>query len=256
MRESAVRQGSEQAQPAGLRERNKHEKLDRIQKAAWNLFSRNGFEATTTRAVAEAAGVGTGTLFLYARDKGDLLALAYQDAVAGTLETAVRTLPSGRPLLDRLMHLFGAFFRLFERDSKLAREFVKELLIAGEPPREQMAGVMRRMLEVLAEQLVLAQGAGEVATAVPASGASMACFAVYYGSLVLWLDGWLAPGETPDAHLRRALGSQLLGLAPVNRPTGAEPRGASAGVPPVSRPGATTPSRPTIFGEYDDGFVD
>ncbi len=36
----------------GLRERNKQEKLKRIQKAAWQLFQQKGFAATTTREVA------------------------------------------------------------------------------------------------------------------------------------------------------------------------------------------------------------
>src|ERR1700687_1389220 len=62
--------GSADQPPAGgLRERNKQEKLERIQHSARVLFTHKGFEETTTREIARRAGVGAGTLFLYAKDK-------------------------------------------------------------------------------------------------------------------------------------------------------------------------------------------
>src|SRR5690349_4406506 len=77
----------------GLRERNKQEKLKRIQNAAWQLFTQKGFAATTTREVAELAQVASGTLFLYAKDKQDLLQLVYYEVLSETIERAFRTLP-------------------------------------------------------------------------------------------------------------------------------------------------------------------
>src|SRR5690606_13426713 len=57
----------------GRREQIKQEKLGRIVRAAATLFSERGFAATTTQAIAEEAGIGAGTLFLYVRSKHDLL---------------------------------------------------------------------------------------------------------------------------------------------------------------------------------------
>ena len=59
----------------GLRERNKADKLRRIKAAARELFTKKGYEATTTREIAELAGVSVGTVFVYAKDKGDLVCL-------------------------------------------------------------------------------------------------------------------------------------------------------------------------------------
>ena len=42
----------------GLRERNKRDKLRRIRDAATELFLQKGFDDTTTRAIAQRAGVG------------------------------------------------------------------------------------------------------------------------------------------------------------------------------------------------------
>ena len=59
------------------REAKKEDKRRRIRWAAAELFRKQGYDATTTRAIAERAGVATGTLFLYVRDKDEALALVY-----------------------------------------------------------------------------------------------------------------------------------------------------------------------------------
>ena len=56
----------------GLRERNKLDKVRRIKDAASDLFVQKGFDDTTTRAIASRAGVGLGTVFVYAPTKRDL----------------------------------------------------------------------------------------------------------------------------------------------------------------------------------------
>lgn len=63
------------SQPAGRRERNKQLKLDRITAAARELFAERGVDEVTTQEIADKADIGTGTLFLYAKTKGELLLL-------------------------------------------------------------------------------------------------------------------------------------------------------------------------------------
>ena len=54
------------SQPAGRRERNKQQKLDRITAAARELFAERGVDEVTTQEIADKADIGAGTLFLYA----------------------------------------------------------------------------------------------------------------------------------------------------------------------------------------------
>ena len=61
--------------PVGRRERNKQQKLDRITAAASQLLAEHGIEDVTTQQIADKADIGTGTLFLYAKTKGELLLL-------------------------------------------------------------------------------------------------------------------------------------------------------------------------------------
>ena len=74
----------------GRRERNKLEKMSRIIGATRGLFASQGFEKTTTLQIAEAAGIGVGTLFLYARTKEDLLFMVFLDEMLETAELAFK----------------------------------------------------------------------------------------------------------------------------------------------------------------------
>src|SRR5260370_138133 len=54
--------------------------------AARQLFAANGFEASTTRDIADAAGIASGTLFNYFATKEDILASLAAEAVAGAIQ--------------------------------------------------------------------------------------------------------------------------------------------------------------------------
>ena len=95
----------ESEEPVGRRERNKGEKLKRIRAAAKRLFSDQGFERTTTRQIANEADIGTGTLFLYAKTKEELLVLVFQEDMVQLRDDAFASLPDGGTLLDELIHV-------------------------------------------------------------------------------------------------------------------------------------------------------
>ena len=80
--------------PLGRRERQKQAKLERITAAASQLFAEHGVDEVTTQQIADAADIGTGTLFLYAKTKGELLLLVqnahYADALVRGRGAAVR----------------------------------------------------------------------------------------------------------------------------------------------------------------------
>jgi AcrR family transcriptional regulator len=56
---------------------------ERIMEAAKQLFAAKGFEASTTRDIADAAGIASGTLFNYFATKEDILATLAAEAVTG-----------------------------------------------------------------------------------------------------------------------------------------------------------------------------
>lgn len=195
-----------------LRERNKQEKWSRIQQAAWQLFQQKGYEATTTREVAELAEVGTGTLFLYVKDKEELLLAIYHKAIDDTIEQAFAALPEGT-LLEELLHIFGHFFRFYNRNTGLGRVYIKALLF-HQGYHERANEQINRFMARLAIRLKAAQERGEVDAQVTLAQATANLFAIYYAVLSFWLADGFEVEEALEKHLPAAFSLQIDGLRP------------------------------------------
>lgn len=126
---SSVRQ---EEKPAGLRERGKAERLRRITQAAKAVFLRDGYEAATTRSIAQMAEVGTGTVFSYVRDKRDLLFLILNDELDQLADSAVKqTLAEteGADAADRIVTLLTPVYHYFAEKPDLGRSAMQEMII-------------------------------------------------------------------------------------------------------------------------------
>ena len=64
-----MRKTEADGQAPGLRERGKRDRLQRPQHAAAEVVRTRGYDAATTREIAQLADVSGGTVFVYARDK-------------------------------------------------------------------------------------------------------------------------------------------------------------------------------------------
>jgi AcrR family transcriptional regulator len=118
---------------AGLRERQKTERRRRIEAAARAVFREKGYDAATTREIAERAEVSIGTLFAYAVDKRDLLTMVYRDELRELTETTFAAVPAGAPFLAQLVHVLEPRFIYWSADPALARHAVRETFAAGYP---------------------------------------------------------------------------------------------------------------------------
>jgi len=194
----------------GRAQRNKRDKLERIKRAARRLFERKGFDAATMREIAQAADIGHGTLFLYAGGKEDLLVMIFREELGGATDLAFTTMPR-RPLLDRLMHLFGAMIAHHERNTNLARAFVKELPFVNDS-RHGVAEFMSGLFARIARLVEDAQSLGELRAGVAPTPLAHNFFALYFSLLQRWLGHQnLTPAQL-DTRLRAALELQLAGL--------------------------------------------
>jgi AcrR family transcriptional regulator len=198
----------------GLRVRNKRAKLARIRAAAGALFREKGFDATTGREIAERAGVATGTVFLYVRDKRELLFLIFREDAERILDAAPRTLAEGVSLVDALMELFGPLLEFYGREPAMARLFVRELFFRPNEEQEEMGALSRRLGEVVLSLVVAARARDELRADVEPRFATGMLLAQYG----FWILGWLGVGTVPEAavapNLQRALALTIAGLAP------------------------------------------
>jgi AcrR family transcriptional regulator len=199
---------------SGRREQQKLDKRERIRAAAWELFTTAGFDETTTKAVAARADVAAGTLFLYARDKEDLLCLVMHDRLAGTVEGRFATLPRGAPLLEQLLHVFRGLFQMYGEHPGVAAAFIRHFPGADGPNGQEVSALTFAFLHRIGQLVREAQARGEVAPDVEPMQAAGNVFWLYYGALMSWIGGFTSLEAALDPMLRSAIALQIRGLAP------------------------------------------
>jgi AcrR family transcriptional regulator len=123
-----------QAEPQALgrRERNKQQKLDRITAAARELFTEYGVDEVTTQQVADKADVGTGTLFLYAKTKAELLLLVHNMKYGEALDRGIRDAEHSPDVLDGIMSIIRPIIECNRIQIENGRTYLKEIVF-GDP---------------------------------------------------------------------------------------------------------------------------
>jgi AcrR family transcriptional regulator len=86
--------------PQGMRERKRRETSERIVEKGLKLFVKNGFEATTLDAIAQAAGISRRTFFYYFKSKEDILLAAHDSGFREALRPAMLDESSDQAPID------------------------------------------------------------------------------------------------------------------------------------------------------------
>ncbi|WP_265522809.1 TetR/AcrR family transcriptional regulator [Oerskovia flava] len=120
------------SQPVGRRERNKQAKLERIVAAASELFAERGVDEVTTQEIAEKADIGAGTLFLYARTKGELLLLVQNSFYAEALEQGWSAAEGFTDTLDAVMAIVRPVVECNRKQVDNGRTYLREIVF-GDP---------------------------------------------------------------------------------------------------------------------------
>lgn len=120
------------SRPVGRRERNKQEKIERITAAARELFAHRGVDDVTAQEIAEKADIGAGTLFLYARSKGELLLLVQNSTYAEALEQGRSAAEAVPGVLDALMAIVTPVVACNRKQVDNGRTYLREIVF-GDP---------------------------------------------------------------------------------------------------------------------------
>ena len=120
------------SQPVGRRERNKQQKLERITAAARELFAERGVDEVTAQEIADKADIGAGTLFLYAKNKGELLLLVQNSTYADALTQGRRTAENIPDMLDAVMAIVRPVVECNRKQVDNGRTYLREIVF-GDP---------------------------------------------------------------------------------------------------------------------------
>ena len=156
------------SQPVGRRERNKQQKLDRITAAASELFAEHGIEDVTTQQIADKADIGTGTLFLYAKSKGELLLLVQNAHYAEALQRGRAEAETISDVLGAVMAIVQPIVECNRAQVDNGRTYLREMVFGDpeEPRHSEALSIVAQTEEATAAVLGRHEqaGAGDAAT--------------------------------------------------------------------------------------------
>ncbi len=154
-----------------------------ILRAAQRLFAENGFEATTTRDIAQAAGIASGTLFNYFPTKEAIVACLANEASAEAIAEMESRPGAAETLEEDLFALIATGLRKLKPIRKhLPALLETSLSPIASSPRDESASLRTRHLETVAA-LAARHGHG------PLSMTGLQLYwTLYTGVLIFWAN--------------------------------------------------------------------
>src|ERR1700691_4985390 len=208
-----------QQKVSGLRERNKLDKLRRIKEAASKLFILKGFDDTTTREIAVRAGVGLGTVFVYAATKRDLLFLIVNDDLLRVVEKAAGLVRPDRPMLENLLRVFQAHYRYFGRQPTLSRLALREMnFYATGAEAQRFLTTRERLVALISEIVRTAIERKAISSKEDSKLIAWVIFSIYQIEIRHWLSSDELNAARGLDYLRRQLVLLMTGLSPREKP--------------------------------------
>jgi AcrR family transcriptional regulator len=185
-------------QIAGQREKNKLDKLNRIQEAARALFLLKGYDDATTREIAIRAGVGIGTVFTYAENKRDLLFLVANDALEEATAKAEASIRADAPCLDNLIGFFRHLYRFFARQPELSKLLLREMTFYDSGRQaKRFQETREHTIRIVGDIIAMAAARGTVRAAEDPHYIGWVAFSIFQVEVRRWLlrkDVTLATG--------------------------------------------------------------
>jgi AcrR family transcriptional regulator len=181
------------SQPVGRRERNKQQKLDRITAAASELLADHGIEDVTTQQIADKADIGTGTLFLYAKTKGELLLLVQNAHYAEALQQGRADAESTPDVLDAVLAIVRPIVECNRVQVDNGRTYLREMVFGDptEPRHAEALSIVAQTEEAIATVL----GRHELVSTGDAATTSRIVTAIMFLSMAASVNAALSTDE-------------------------------------------------------------
>jgi AcrR family transcriptional regulator len=196
------------------RENGKLDKRRRINEAARAVFTEFGYKRASMREIARRAAVATGTLFLYAPDKRNLLLWIINDDLARVTAATFEDVQTGRvprDLLEQLMYMFEARYRYASTHPELSLHALQEIVIrpnvngvkVTDSEHNRHVFIMREHVTQLVREH---QQHGRIRASEDADAITRLVLAIYHSAIRNWLrdsNGNVAQGVAELRHLVR-----------------------------------------------------
>lgn len=175
------------------------DKRERILRAAIRVFARKGFYATRVSEIAKAAGVADGTIYLYFKNKDDVLVSIFEDGIGRLLHALREETQGTTSAAERIERAIELQLGLLEGRRDLAEVITVNLRQSSKLMKQYGAPLFNQYIDFLASIVADGQRAGELRADVSPRIVARGLWGALDGVAMTWA---LADGEAPT--LRRA----------------------------------------------------
>lgn len=134
----------------------------RILRIAQSEFARLGFDQANINVIAEQAGIGKGTIYLYFENKRELFLAMLRHIASRQLAEVRAVLATEGTIHARLQRLFQAFARLAKEESDSFNVLMSALYGVNRSFQAEATRLLRDYVAIIALMLEQSQARGEI----------------------------------------------------------------------------------------------
>ncbi|MGZ8852645.1 MAG: TetR/AcrR family transcriptional regulator [Thermoanaerobaculia bacterium] len=112
-------------------------RVQSIQDAAMRVIARKGMAAATMQEIAEEAGVAKGTIYLYFRDRDELVEKTFETAITLLIGNVERALESESAVEQKIRAAIAAKFAFFRQNREFFRLYIQLRLPEGDAQQQR-----------------------------------------------------------------------------------------------------------------------
>src|SRR6185436_10448035 len=112
-------------------------RIQTIQEATMRVIARKGMAAATMQEIAEEAGVAKGTIYLYFRDRDELVEKTFESAMAHLMTQIDAALDADVPFEQKIRDVFAAKLAFFRENREFFRLYLSLRMPEGTPERQR-----------------------------------------------------------------------------------------------------------------------
>ena len=139
--------------------RRPNDKYQRILEAAIKVFAEQGFFQSTIAQIAKEAGVADGTIYLYFKNKDDILVQFFNYKAKQVFDGFREEVNKAESAVDKLRNLVRRHLAEFQRDRNMAILYQFETHQSSRLAEEQIKEMSNMYLDIVAE--IMEQGQQE-----------------------------------------------------------------------------------------------
>jgi TetR/AcrR family fatty acid metabolism transcriptional regulator len=136
---------------AAISTKSKNDKYHRILEAAVTVFAQCGFHESTISQIARAAGVADGTIYLYFKNKDDILVHFFNFKTRQVFARFREEVDQAKSAVDKLRNLIRRHLNEFQKDRFMAVLYQAETHRINRLAEDQIREMHKMYLDLIAE---------------------------------------------------------------------------------------------------------